>query len=50
MERSTLGVKRNDMKTNEWIRIQTNVKDIIEPVKDRKRKWANHVAGMKNKR
>ena len=50
MERSMLGVKWDDMKTNEWIRSQTKVKDILETVKERKWKWAGHVARMKDKR
>ena len=50
MERSMLGVKWDDMKTNEWIRDQTKVKDVIETVKEKKWKWAGHVARMKDRR
>jgi hypothetical protein len=50
MERSMLGITWADRMTNEWIRLQTKVKDILDLVKERKWKWAGHVSRMSDNR
>jgi len=44
MERCMLGITMIDRKTNEWIRAQTKVEDVIKSVKKLKREWAGHIA------
>ena len=44
MERCMLGITRIDRKTNEWIRAQTRVEDIIKTAKKMKWRWAGHIA------
>lgn len=50
MERTMLGIKRIDRRTNEWIRSNTKVRDVMETVKDLKWKWAGHVARISDNR
>ena len=39
-----LGITRRDRKTNEWIRAQTKVEDVIKTAKKMKWRWAGHIA------
>jgi len=39
-----LGITRRDRKTNEWIRAQTKVEDVIKTAKKVKWRWAGHIA------
>lgn len=50
MERSMLGVKLRDRKTNEWIRSKTKVKDAGEHAARLKWSFAGHNARLKDKR
>ena len=50
MERSMLGVTWEDRKTNEWIRDQTKVKDILEKANGQKWTWAGHISRIKDNR
>lgn len=50
MERLMLGVTLQDKKRAEWIRSRTRVKDIIQQIKERKWRWAGHVARMTDNR
>jgi Reverse transcriptase (RNA-dependent DNA polymerase) len=44
MERAMIGVTKRDHRTNEWVRQQTGVQDIIVRIKQLKWQWAGHVA------
>jgi len=44
MERYMLGITSRDRKTNEWIRTQTKVEDVIKTAKKMKWRWAGHIA------
>jgi hypothetical protein len=50
MERAMIGITRRDRKTNEWVRQQTGVQDIIVRIKQLKWQWAGHVARMNDDR
>ncbi len=50
MERAMIGVTRRDRRTNEWVRQQTGVQDIIVRIKQLKWQWAGHVARMNDDR
>jgi len=39
-----LGITRRDRKTNEWIRAQTKVEDVIKIAKKLKWRWVGHIA------
>jgi len=43
MERCMIVITRRDRKTNEWIRAQTKVEDIIKTA-NMKWKWVSHIA------
>jgi len=45
-----LGITRRDRKTNEWIRAQTKVEDIIKTAKKMKWRWTGHIARRKDRR
>ena len=45
-----IGVIRRDRRTNEWVRQQTGVQDIIVRIKQLKWQWAGHVARMNDDR
>src|SRR6202021_2735614 len=50
MERAMIGVTKRDHRTNEWVRQQTGVQDIIVRIKQLKWQGAGHEAGkMKNR-
>ncbi len=44
MERNTLGITYKDRKTNNWIREQTKVQDIMRVIKLSKWRWAGHIS------
>ena len=50
MERAMLGITRRDHRTNEWVRQQTGVQDIIVRIKQLKWQWAGHVARLNDNR
>ena len=50
MERAMLGITRRDHRTNEWVRQQTGVQDIIVRIKQLKWQWAGHVARLNDDR
>ena len=50
MERSMFGINWEDRKTNEWIRSQTKVRDILRIIKERKMIWAGHISRMTDSR
>ena len=50
MERAMLGITRKDRRTNQWIRQQTGVQDIIVRIKQLKWQWAGHVARISDDR
>ena len=50
MERAMLGVSLRDKKTNEWIRQQTKVQDVMERIASLKWNWAGHIARMTDDR
>lgn len=43
-ERRMLGIKLSDRKTNEWIREQTKITEVMERAAELKWRWAGHVA------
>jgi len=44
MERCTIGITRRDRKTNEWIRAQTKVEDVIKKAKKMNWRWTGPIA------
>ena len=50
MERSMLGISLRDKMTNQWIRQQTKVVDIMERIASLKWNWAGHIARMTDER
>ena len=50
MERAMIGITRRDHRTNEWVRQQTGVQDIIVRIKQLKWQWAGHVARISDDR
>src|ERR1700753_2590626 len=50
MERSRLGISLRDKMTNQWIRQQTKVVDIMERIASLKWNWAGHIARMTDDR
>ena len=50
MERSMLGISLRDKKTNQWIRQQTKVVDVMERIASLKWNWAGHIARMSDER
>ena len=50
MERAMIGITRRDHRTNEWVRQQTGVQDIIVRIKQLKWQWAGHVARINDDR
>ena len=50
MERSMLGITKWDRKTLQWIRVQTQVMDIIQNIKGKKWSWAGHLARTSDNR
>jgi endonuclease/exonuclease/phosphatase family metal-dependent hydrolase len=50
MERAMIGVSKRDHRTNEWVRQQTGVQDIIVRIKQLKWQWAGHVARITDNR
>jgi len=50
MERAMLGVSLRDRMTNEWIRQQTKVTDVMERIASLKWNWAGHIARMTDDR
>ena len=50
MERSMLGISLRDKMTNEWIRQQTRVVDVMERIATLKWNWAGHIARMTDER
>ena len=50
IERAMIGITRKDRKTNQWIRDQTRLEDIVVVVKRLKWKWAGHVVRMNDNR
>ena len=50
MERSMLGITLRDKKTNEWIRQQTRVVDVMTRIASLKWNWAGHIARMTDDR
>lgn len=50
MERIMLGVRLRDKNTNEWIRSQTRVVDVMERIASLKWNWAGHIARMTDNR
>src|ERR1700744_4182091 len=50
MERSVLGITLRDKKTNEWIRQQTKVVDVMARIASLKWNWADHIARMTDDR
>jgi hypothetical protein len=50
MERAMIGVTKRDHRTNEWVRQQTGVQDIIVRIKQLKWQWAGHVARITDNR
>ena len=46
MERAIIGISKRDHRTNEWVRQQTGVQDIIVRIKQLKWQWAGHVARL----
>jgi Reverse transcriptase (RNA-dependent DNA polymerase) len=50
MERAMLGITKRDHRTNEWVRQQTGVQDIIVRIKQLKWQWAGHVARLNSDR
>ena len=45
-----LGITRRDRRTNEWIRQQSGVQDIISRIKQLKWQWAGHIARTRDDR
>ena len=50
MERSMLGITLRDKMTNQWIRQQTKVVDIMERIASLKWNWAGHIARRTDER
>ena len=50
MERAMLGITRRDRRTNEWIRQQSGVQDIIVRIKQLKWQWAGYIARTRDDR
>ena len=50
MEREMLGISLRDKMTNEWIRQQTRVTDVMERIALLKWNWAGHIARMNDDR
>ena len=50
MERSMLGITLRDKMTNQWIRQQTKVVDVMEEIASLKWNWAGHIARMVDER
>ena len=50
MEKTIIGVSRQDQRTKEWIRRKTKVRDIIHVIKARKWTWAGHIARIQDNR
>jgi hypothetical protein len=50
MERSMLGITLRDKMTNQWIRQQTKVVDVMERIASLKWNWAGHIARMTDER
>ena len=50
MERSMLGISLRDKITNQWIRQQTKIVDVMERISSLKWNWAGHIARMTNDR
>src|ERR1700744_4222155 len=50
MERSMLGISLRDKMTNQWIRQQTKVVDVMERMASLKWNWAGHIARMTDER
>src|SRR6202012_1936086 len=50
MERSMLGISLQDKITNQWIRQQTEVVDVMERIASLKWNWAGHIARMTDER
>src|ERR1700744_6356930 len=50
MERSMLGITLRDKKTNEWIRQQKKVVDVMTRISSLKWNWAGHIARMTDDR
>ena len=50
MERSMLGISLRDKKTNQWIRQQTKVVDVMERISNLKWNWAGHIARTTDER
>src|ERR1700748_1305792 len=46
MERSMLGISLRDKMTNQWIRQQTKVVDVMERIASLKWNWAGHILRM----
>ena len=50
MERSMLGIKWEERKTNNWVRNKSKVQDIVEAIKKRKWTWTGHISRMTDNR
>src|ERR1700761_4130181 len=50
MERSMLGITLRDKMTNQWIRQQTKVVDVMERIASLKWNWAGHIARITDER
>src|ERR1700748_2399940 len=50
MERSMLGISLRDKMTNQWIRQQTKVVDVMERIASLKWNWAGHILRMTDER
>ena len=50
MERSMIGITLRDRQTNQWIRQQTRVVDVMERIASLKWNWAGHIARMTDER
>jgi hypothetical protein len=50
MERSMLGISLRDKMTNQWIRQQTKVVDVMERIASLKWSWAGHIARRTDER
>ena len=50
MERSMLGISLRDKYTNQWIRQQTKIVDVMERIASLKWNWAGHIARMTDER
>jgi len=44
MEQNMLNITYKDRKTNNWVRDQTKVMDIMEILKNRKSTWTGHIS------